>query len=865
MDVEKWLEQLHLQAGPDDPIRAVHWTEARPARYRDVSPPLLPAVQQALERRGIHQLYVHQALAIEHARAGRHVAVATETASGKSLAYHVPVLEALLMDPRATALYLFPTKALAQDQLRTLLELLEALGPGAVRGRRQHGAAVAGTYDGDTPPDQRKQLRECGRVLLTNPDMLHAGMLGHHVAWGAFWRGLRYVAVDEMHVYRGLFGSHVANVLRRLQRVARHWGASPVFVLCSATIGNPREMASRLIGQPVELVDEDGSPRGRRCMILWNPPRVGHPPARRSANLEAADLMSRLVADGIPTIAFGRARVVAELLYRYTRERLERLAPSRANRIAAYRGGYLAAERREIERRLFQGELLGVCSTSALELGIDVGALEAAILVGYPGSIASVRQQAGRAGRKQETGLAVLVAHESPVDQYLANHPEYLWGRASEPGVLDPDNPQVILGHLRAATYELPLSPQELERFGPHAGAVLRLLVEGGDLFWDGRTWRWKGSGYPAGAFGLRTASEATYTIMEAERPGAPGGRVIGSLDEPSAFFQLHPEAVYLHEGETFVVDRLDLEAKVAWVRRQGVDYFTQAVAEQRVRPVVEAGPLLARRIPGGTAQFGDAVVTQLVYMFKKVRFESRDSLGWGRVELPPTEIYTNALALTPDPGAVAAVTAMGAQPVDALWGVANAVVGVLPLFAGCDGPDVGAVVDTGPAGGPAVYVYDRHPGGAGFARQAFEAVEQLVRAARDLVARCPCESGCPSCVGAPLPPSSQTDPDTTARGRVPDKAAALRLLEALLEPAAARVAEPGEAAGLPPPGPPPACHAGRGKGGGADPRASPGHGTSSSRRPRGAPAPAAGANAPFRRSSSCRRAGGGHGRSAGR
>ncbi|HEY8426308.1 MAG TPA: DEAD/DEAH box helicase, partial [Limnochordales bacterium] len=699
METRAFVERLIQDPEYRTRVQAVRWFPARPARFADLSPPPPPPLAQALARRGIQRLYTHQAAAIAHARAGRHVAVVTGTASGKSLAYHIPALEALLADPSATVLYLFPTKALAQDQLRFVLDLTRG-----EDGREDPWRLMPGTYDGDTPPDRRRRLRQSSRLLITNPDMLHAGLLGHHVAWGRFWRGLRYVVIDEMHVYRGLFGSHVANVLRRLRRIARQWGRSPTFIFASATIRNPREMAEALAGEPVEVVEDDGAPRPERCLILWNPPRVGHPPARRSANIEAAELMAELVAEGVPTIAFGRARVVAELLYRYTRERLERIAPSRANRIAPYRGGYLPEERRTIERRLFEGELLGVCSTNALELGIDVGQLGAALLVGYPGSVASMWQQAGRAGRKEGPGLAVLLAHDAPVDQYLMHHPDYLFAQSPEPGLLNPDNPQVVLGHLRAAVYELPLKPAELEGFGRWAEALMRLLLDAGEVWWDGTYWRWKGLFYPAGQFGLRTASDATYTIMEMD-----SGRVIGSLDEPSAFFQLHPEAVYLHGGETYLVHRLDLEGRVAWVRKEPLDYFTQAVAEQRVRMVEDpAAPVLERAIGPGSVRFGDAVVTQMVYMFKKIRFESRDSLGWGRVDLPPTEIYTHALALAPAPEVLAAVAATGRNPLEGMWGAANAVLGVLPLFAGCDGSDVGAVVDSGPHAAPAIYVYDR-------------------------------------------------------------------------------------------------------------------------------------------------------------
>ncbi len=773
MDMRTFLQ--HLESDPDyrGQIRSIRMLPEREPVWAELSPPVATPVAQALERMGIQRLYSHQAAALAAVRAGRHVMVTTGTASGKSLAYHIPALEALTASPSATALYLYPTKALAQDQLRFLLRLAESHPQLA-----QQEALWAGTYDGDTPPDRRRRLRESCRLLLTNPDMLHSGILPHHPAWGRFFQGLSLVAIDEAHVYRGLFGSHVANVIRRLRRVASRWGSSPTFVLCSATVANPDELARSLVGAPVQVVHEDGSPRPRRWLVLWNPPRLGHPPARRSANLEAADLMARLVAGRVPTIAFGRARVVAELLYRYVRERLQRIAPSAASAIYPYRGGYLPEIRRFIEQRLFSGELLGVCSTNALELGIDVGPLDAALLVGFPGSIASFWQQAGRAGRRRE-GLAVLIAHDAPVDQYLMEHPEYLMERSVEPAALNPDNPQVVLGHLRAAAYELPLSPEEVEQFGTYGPAIMQLLVEAGETLWDGHRWRWRKPGvYPAGQVALRTASAATYTILD-----AASGRAIGTLDEPSAFFQLHPEAVYLHEGETYLVERLDLVGRVAYVRREVLDYFTQAVAEHRLRPVGHEN-WTRRRLGRSEAAVGEAVVTQLVYMFKKVRFESRDSLGWGRVELPSTELYTEALALVPDPGALAAVHQAGLSAVEGMWGMANALSGVMPLFVGCDPADVGAVVDPAegpvPGGGPCLYLYDRHPGGAGFARQAFQRLESIMEAARELVARCPCERGCPSCVGAPALPRAQGDPELESRGRVPDKRAAMRLLAEL-------------------------------------------------------------------------------------
>jgi len=447
---------------------------------------LHPAVAGALSRLGIEALYTHQADAIDAVRRGEHVVVVTGTASGKTLCYTVPILETLLEEPEATALLLFPTKALAQDQLRGLLRFKEL---------DSRFPLVAGTYDGDTPQHTRRSLREKGNCVLTNPDMLHSGILPRHTSWARFFGNLRYVVLDELHTYRGIFGSHVANVLRRLFRIAAHYGASPTVIACSATIANPGEHAERLTGRRCTVVDDDGSPRGKKHFVLWNPPRIGETMERRSSNAEAQKIMVELISERVQTIAFTRARVVAELLYRYTREELQRRQPSLARAVRAYRGGYLPAERREIERQLFEGELLGISSTNALELGIDIGGLDAAILVGYPGSIASMWQQAGRAGRGKQEAVAFLVAHNTPLDQYLMLHPRWLFEKSPERAVIDPDNPHIVLAHLRAAIFELPLKVAEERSFGEMAPALLDLLAEGREIVLRGDRWFWTGRG----------------------------------------------------------------------------------------------------------------------------------------------------------------------------------------------------------------------------------------------------------------------------------------------------------------------------------------------------------------------------------
>lgn len=767
MQVEKFLE--HLQSDPQyrRQIAHVETIPARPAVTRPL--PLPPPIEKALKAMGIEALYSHQAEAVEAARRGENVVVVTGTASGKSLCYNIPVLEGLIEEEEATALYLFPTKALTQDQLRSLLRFKE-ISPEL--------PVIAGAYDGDTPANTRRTLREKGNCVLTNPDMLHSGILPRHTSWGRFFEHLRFVVIDEIHVYRGIFGSHVANVLRRLARVAAHYGANPLFVACSATIQNPKEHAEALIGAGCTLVEKDGSPRGKRHFVFWNPPRLGETMERKSTSGEARELMVRLLSERVKTIAFTRARIVAELLYRSTREELQRRQPSLANAVRAYRGGYLPAERREIERALFEGELLGIASTNALELGVDVGGLDAAILVGYPGSIASTLQQAGRAGRGGQESVAFLVAHNAPLDQYLMQHPRYFFEQSPERAVVDPDNPHVVLSHLRAAIFELPLALSEERRFGAAAPALLDLLAEDGQIVLSGDRWFWraKGKGYPADDVSLRNGTENSYTIVD-----TTGGsnRVIGSTDEISAFMQLHTEAVYLHNGEPHFVSELDLEERVAYVHRADVDYYTQAITDQRIRIEEEQAQKVWRRSRMG---FGDVSVTFVTYMFKKIRFDGRDSIGFGKVNLPPVPLETAGMWLVPPLDALQAVRSAGRSPAEGMLGLANVVAEVLPLYAMCDPSDLGTVVDSSNTGVPTLFLFDRYPGGVGFAAKAYELVEEILDACCELIHGCECLDGCPSCVGSPIPPYTHGETDGDARGKVPDKEAALVILHALLE-----------------------------------------------------------------------------------
>ena len=766
MNVERFLERLKNSADYKGQIVHVEVLPPRPARTRQPQEPIHPVVARALEKLGIDSLYTHQADAVDAVRRGEHVVVVTGTASGKTLCYTIPILEELLQNPESTALLMFPTKALAQDQLRGLLRFKE---------EAPDIPLVAGTYDGDTPQNTRRTLRDEGNCILTNPDMLHSGILPRHTSWARFFGNLRYVVLDELHTYRGIFGSHVANVLRRLFRLAAHYGSSPIVIASSATIANPGEHAARLLGFPCAVIDDDGSPRGKKHFVLWNPPRIGETAERRSANAEAREIMVELISERVQTIAFTRARIVAELLYRYVREDLQRRHPSLARAVRAYRGGYLPVERREIERQLFEGELLGIASTNALELGIDIGGLDAALLVGYPGSIASAWQQAGRAGRGKQDALAILIGHNTPLDQYLMHHPRYFFEQSPERAIIDPDNPHIVLAHLRAAIFELPLKVTEERLFGPSAPALLDLLAEDRQIILRHDRWFWAGKGYPADDFSLRNSADNTYTIVDTT---TGTNQVIGSTDEISAFTQLHTEAVYLHQGEPYFVSSLDLEERVAYVHRADLDYYTQAISDQRVR-IDETQ--VERDWRGSRLGFGDVSVTFITFMYKKIRFYDRDSIGFGKIHLPPVSLETCGMWLVPPVKALQAVRSAGRSPAEGMLGLSNVFGEVIGLFAMCDPQDVGTVVDSSNTGVPTLFLYDRYPGGVGFAAKGYELVEEILEACCELIHNCECDDGCPSCVGSPIPPYGHGEVDGQGAGVVPDKEAALVILHELL------------------------------------------------------------------------------------
>ena len=768
--IDEFLEEIQRDRAYRGQIIHVKRSAARPAKFADPAAPLPETMARGLATMGVKRLYVHQARAMDLAKEGKDFVVVTGTASGKTMCYNLPVLERLLADPKAKALYLFPTKALAQDQLGALARWAEAE-PAVARILRP------ATYDGDTPQHNRRKIRMEANVILSNPDMLHVGVLPYHPRWSSFFQDLRYVVVDELHQYRGIFGSNVAMVMRRLARVCAHYGSRPQFICASATVANPGEMAQSLTGRACGVVEQDGSPRGPRLFVLWNPPQLGADGlARRSAAMEATDLLCRLVERGVQTIVFTKARVVAELVYRYAREQLGHGKQNLAQKVRAYRGGYLPEERRAIEKALFSGELLGIASTNALELGIDVGSLDASILLGFPGTIASTWQQAGRAGRGRQQALTVLVAYNDPIDQYLMHHPEYFFGRPIENGVIDPDNPFILANHLGCAAAELPLAPEDASLFGPRAAEVARILSDGGDLTRIDDRFYWSRPESPSQKTDLRTISSDTFSIV---RTDAGRNEVIGQVDSISAPELVYPNAIYLHEGESYLVRQLDFEGKVAYVERAETDYYTQPVLADKCKIRREDR---RRSEQGLTACFGELTVTWATVAMKKIKFYTNENIGQTALDLPSQTLETTGLWLMVEDEILDTLREAGLKAVEGLVGVRNLALVCLPMLAMCDRRDLSGIVESSNTGRPTAFIYDRFLGGLGFAEKGYEMARDLLAMCRRLAAECPCESGCPSCVGlANLRPPIHQDPDLTHGYAIPSKEAALALLERLV------------------------------------------------------------------------------------
>ena len=766
MRVPRLLSELKSRRFYRDQIAHIERIPARGAWYGELDRPLPRQLTTALNRIGASRLYMHQAQAVNAVRRGENVVVATSTSSGKTLVYNIPVVERCLLDWRARALYLYPTKALAQDQMRALALLLDS----------DLSRISVGIYDGDTPKSARSGVRRRAAILLTNPDMLHLGILPNHHLWSAFFRNLRYVVLDEAHTYRGVFGSQVGCVLRRLRRICALYGNRPQFIACSATIANPEEHIATLIGMHTTVVEDDGSPRGQRTFVLWNPPLVDRANGlRRSANTEASNLFTALAQNGVRNLTFTRTRRMAELILSYTRETLAKSHPDLLARVAAYRGGYMPEERRALEQALFRGELVGLTTTSALELGIDVGHLDATLLVGYPGTIASMWQQAGRAGRGEKASLSILIGLDNPLDQYLIRHPEDLFKRSHEAARCDPGNPYVLAQHLPCAAYESPLTPDDGTLFGdvsdgsPDSRYVESMieLEESGQIEYRNERWFYQGTRYPAQKVSLRSAGGSRITLVNT----ADSKNVLEEVESATAAFRVHPGAIYLHQGAGYLVTDLDLQGGVAWVKPMEADYYTQPIEVNSVQIIRS---YRHRSLSPCTPFYGRVRVTSQVIGYARKKQFTDEVLSRETLDLPPQKYETTGVWWKAPLGLGNEIASAGGDFAGGLHAVEHACIGLLPLLAMCDRFDLGGIStprhpDTE---SPLVCVYDAYPGGVGLAERGFEAIEEWWQATMEAIRECPCQSGCPSCIQSPKC-GNNNEPL--------DKAASLMILEKLL------------------------------------------------------------------------------------
>jgi len=807
--VQEALTALAARYRGDEVLTSIKHIPAREAQFAAMPSWVRPELAAAYRAKGIDRLYSHQAAAADLARGGKDFVVVTPTASGKTLCYNLPVLNAILENADTRALYLFPTKALAQDQLAELHDL-------ATRLDDQFGVF---TYDGDTPSDARKAIRERGHVILTNPDMLHTGILPHHTKWTRVFENLRYIVLDELHTYRGVFGSHLANVLRRIARIAEFYGSRPQFICCSATIANPDELAGQLIEREVATIEENGAPAAEKLFVFYNPPMVNRNLGiRRSYLTETTRVAKELLARKLQTIVFANSRLHTEVLLTYLQQ-ANPAQPGGAEPIRGYRGGYLPGERREIERGLREGRVRGVVATNALELGIDIGSLDACVMAGYAGSIASTWQRAGRAGRRSGTSCAVLVASSAPLDQFIVQHPDYFFGRSPEHAYVQPDNLEILVNHLKCAAFELPIAPDD--KFGAvDVQGLCERLAEEGFLHRSGANWHWVQEAYPADTVSLRSVTSDNFVIIHASveddgnttggKKGAP--EVIGEVDFSSALTTVHPKAIYLHQGQQYHVDRLDFDQRKAYVRRVNIDYYTDAIRYTQVRileiaeeerlagaPAFQSPPHLALSFreegpdasaspdevrsgpaarnlssaqPSASRAHGDVLVRSQVIGFKKIKLFTNENVGDGKLELPENEMHTTAFWITLDRALLTSLPFALSDRQSGMFGLLHALESMATLLLMCDRRDLGTAMGERPARPgvetewqefstamndpaemkeyfePNLYLYDAYPGGIGFSEPLYRVHELLLERTRELIFSCPCDSGCPSCVG---------------------------------------------------------------------------------------------------------------------
>ena len=767
-------------------LTAVRRFPARAAEFANWPEWVRPELRATYQSKGIARPYSHQAQAAEAAHAGKNVVIVTPTASGKTLCYNLPVIHAILGDEDTRALYLFPTKALAQDQLAELHDVnqrLEAIAEQRALGREdasdqvraatEAGARTFGvfTYDGDTPSDARKAIREKGHIVLTNPDMLHTGILPHHTRWTRLFEHLQYIVIDELHSYRGVFGSHLCNVLRRLRRIAKFYGGTPQFICCSATIANPGELAERLIEDEVEVLNANGAPAAEKTFVFYNPPVVNRALGiRRSYVNESSRVAQEFLKHDLQTMVFANSRLHTEILLTYL-QRANPHFPGTPETIRGYRGGYLPHERREIEQGLRAGRIRGVVSTSALELGIDVGSLDATVMAGYPGTIAATWQRAGRAGRRSGGSCVVMVASSAPLDQFIVRHPDYFFGNAPEHAFIQPDNLEILINHLKCAAFELPITPED--NFGEvDVQDLCARLAEAGYLHKTGEHYHWTQQAYPADTVSLRSVTSDNFIIIDVT--GQP--EAIGEVDFPNALTTVHEKAIYLHGGEQYHVEHLDFKERKAYVKKVDVDYYTDAVRYTQVRVLEitdQARTCEGRPEIPATKAHGDVLVRSQVVGFKKIKFFSNENIGAGKLELPENEMHTTSYWLTLQRKLVEALPFSISERQSGMFGLLHAMESVATLLLMCDGRDLGtAIGERPPAPGaegedfhpvsleeamsvsskeffePNLYLFDAYPGGIGFSEPLYRAHELLLGKTRDLIAACGCESGCPSCVG---------------------------------------------------------------------------------------------------------------------
>ena len=733
MNVSEYIKKLKNDPQFMENVTSWQTVPPREARYGEFPASLDPRVVSVLKNKGIEKPYIHQCRAIEAALSRKNFVVVTPTASGKTLCYNVPVLDSILKDPSARALYLFPTKALSSDQVAELYSMIEMMG----------ADIKAFTYDGDTPASARTAIRQAGHVVVTNPDMLHQGILPHHAKWVKLFENLRYVVIDEIHAYRGVFGSNLANVIRRLKRICKFYGADPTFICCSATINNPKELAETMTGREMLLIDENGAPAGERHVVFYNPPVVNAQLGIRAGSIpETRKIAASLLRSNVSHIVFARSRLNVEVLVRYLKD-MVRDPLGNAGRVRGYRGGYLPTQRREIERELRAGNVTSIVSTNALELGIDIGQLDACVLCGYPGTIASTWQQAGRAGRRGNASLLIVVASSAPLDQYMITHPDYFFGQSPENALINPENLYILMNHMKCAAYELPFIDGEEFEGLPETDEMLSYLTDENILRHVGGRYYWMAEEFPQAGISLRSASDQNFVIIDISNP--KNHRVIGEMDRFTVPMLLHKHAIYMHEGRQYQVEELDFDDKKGYVREVNVGYYTDADLTTSLKVLDEF-----ETSPSGslTRARGEVLVSTIVTLFKKIRFDTHENLGWGPVTLPELEMQTTACWWTLPDGMEERYEKESLK--GAMIGLAHLLRGIVPAYLMCAPQDISVVYHVRDpfTDKPTIYLYDGVAGGIGLSDKVYEMDRELLARAREVLHSCPCPDGCPSCVG---------------------------------------------------------------------------------------------------------------------